>query len=58
MIWQSIVYVRGHGLVNNDDNLIGKSKCLLFPSPPHPTVKSLSCTGGQESVEHLGGSVG
>lgn len=35
--------------MNKDDNLVGKSKCLLFPSPPHPMVKTPSCTERQES---------
>lgn len=35
--------------MSKDDDLAGKSKCLLFASLPHPTVKTPSCTACQES---------
>lgn len=35
--------------MSEDDNVVGKSKCLLFPSTPHPMVKTPSCTEPQES---------
>lgn len=35
--------------MSKDDNVVGKSKCLLCPSPPHPMVKTPSCTERQES---------
>lgn len=31
------------------DQLVGKSRCLLFPSPPHPGVKTASWTECQGS---------